>query len=242
MSVLLLAAVAAVVFLAATVTTIAGFGFSLMAVPLLSAMLGGRDAVAVASLVGLISTTVVFVTGRGSVDRGVVLRQLSAAAVGMPLGLAVLLVLDDRLMRLVIAAAVLVAVALLARGLQIRRGGALLDVGAGFLSGVLNTSVGTGGPPLVFANQARGLDPATTRATLSAVFTGSALVANPLFLAAGRYTGEVLLAAGSAVPALAVGWVVGVRIHRSIDARRFRGLVLVLLVASALVAAASALG
>ncbi len=233
--------VVAVVLLAAVVNTLSGFGFSLVAVPLLAAMLGGRDAVAVTSLVGTVTATALFLRTRHDVDRGVAGRQLAAAALGMPLGLAVLAVLDDRVLRLTIAAAVIVAVVLLVRGFRIERGGDLVDVGAGFLSGALNTSVGTSGPPLVFANQARGLGHLATRATLSAVFSGSSLLVIPLFAATGRYDHVVLSATVLASPALVVGWLVGLRVHPMIDPSRFRGLVLALLVASAAVAAASAL-
>ncbi|MPY93219.1 MAG: TSUP family transporter [Acidimicrobiia bacterium] len=241
MSVAAIVAVSVVVAAAATVTTLAGFGFSLMAVPLLAVVVGARDAVAVASLLGLLSTAALAVRCRASVDWGIVCRQLGTAVLGMPLGLVVVLVLSDRALRMAIATAVLVATALIARGFRLAGPSTGVDLGAGFVSGVLNTSVGTSGPPVVLANQAHGLAPTTFRGTLSAFFAGSAIVLNPLFYVTGRYTTEVLVAAAVGLPAVGVGWLVGLRLHHRVSPARFRRVVLALLVLSATLAAASAL-
>jgi uncharacterized membrane protein YfcA len=228
----------AVVLLASVVTTVAGFGFSLVAVPLMTAVVGPHEAVAVASLLGVLSTTVLFVRLRRHVAWPVATRQLVAAAVGMPLGLQVLLAVSETTLRIAIAVAVSLGALALAGGFRLHNWGAAADVGAGFLSGLLNTSVGTSGPPLVLVNQARGLDPDAFRATLSAVFSGSAVMTNALFAASGRYTGPVLAGAAVCLPVLVVGWFVGLRLHGHVDARRMRVLVLVLLFGSA----AAALG
>jgi uncharacterized membrane protein YfcA len=236
-----LAGIVAVVVVAAVVTTLAGFGFSLMAVPLLAALVGPRDAVAVASLLSLVSSAALLARLRRRVVWSVAGRQLAGAVVAMPFGLLVLLRVDERVLLGGIAVAVSLAALALARGLRLEHEGPGADLGAGLLSGLLNTSVGTSGPPLVFVNQARGLSPDCFRATLSAVFTGSALVGGTLFASAGRYTPAVLAAAGLCLPAVGVGWVVGLRLHRRVDAERMRALVLVLLFTSAAVAGVSAL-
>jgi uncharacterized membrane protein YfcA len=230
----------AVVLVAAVVTTLAGFGFSLMAVPLLASLAGPRDAVALASVLSFVSSAALLARLHRRVVWPVAGRQLGGAVVAMPLGLLVLLRVDERILLGAIALAVGLAALALQRGLQLERGGVGADLGAGLLSGLLNTSVGTSGPPLVFVNQARGLEPDAFRATLSAVFTGSALVAGAMFAVAGRYTGPVLAAAGLCLPAVAIGWMVGLRLHPFVDATRMRALVLVLLVASAAVAGVSA--
>jgi uncharacterized membrane protein YfcA len=231
-----LAVLVAVLGGAAIVTTVAGFGFSLVSVPIMAALAGPRQAVAIASLLGVLSTCALLVRLRRHVAWPVAARQLVAAALGMPLGLEVLLRVSERGLRIGIAMAVTAGGLLIARGVRLRRGGAAVDVGAGFLSGLLNTSVGTSGPPLVLVNQARQLDPDAFRATLSAVFTGSALVTDVLFARAGRYTPTVLHVSAVCLPAVLAGWWIGVRLHRHVDADRLRPLVLVLLFVSAAVA------
>jgi uncharacterized protein len=234
-------AISAIVVGAAAVSALAGFGFALLAVPLLATVLGARDAVALSAVLGVVSSTAQVVHGRAHVHWGVAGRQLAGAAVGMPLGLLVLLAVDERLLLAGIAATVLVSVGLLARGAQLHHAGPGIDLGSGFVSGVLNTSVGTSGPPLVIAAQARGMAPSVFRATLAAVFALSNVVAVPLFVASGRFTGDVLRAAAVAMPALGVGWTAGISLHHRVATARFRWLVLALLVVSAGVAAATAI-
>jgi uncharacterized membrane protein YfcA len=221
---------------AALVTTVAGFGFSLVSVPIMAVLAGPHEAVAIASLLGVLSTCALLVRLRRHVAWPVAARQLGAAALGMPIGLQVLLRVSERGLRLGIALAVTLGGLAIARGFRLRRGGAAVDIGAGLLSGLLNTSGGTSGPPLVLVNQARQLDPDAFRATLSAVFTGSAVVTIVLFARAGRYTPLVLHTAAACLPAVLVGWWLGLRLHRHVDAARMRPLVLVLLFASAAVA------
>ncbi len=234
-------AVIAVALAAGVVTTLFGFGFALVAVPLLSVTLGPRDAVAVVTILGFLATAAFLARFRDHVQWTIARRQILAAACGMPLGLLVLVYASVQFLQIAIAVAVVSAVVVLARGFRIHTEGALSDLGAGFLSGVLNTSVGTNGPPLVAVNQSRGLDPHAFRSTLAAVFAFSSLIANPMMWAAGRYTSTVLLAAAVGIPSMFVGWIAGIRLHAHVDPERFRVLVLGLLLAGATTAAAGAL-
>lgn len=234
-----IAAVAVIVIGAAVLQSVSGFGFSLMSVPLLAMLLGAKDAVATASLFGLSSSIVQLGLTHRAVRWPIVGRLLTGAVLGMPLGLVVLVTVDERLLRFVIAVTVLVFAAVLAVGFRPRGRGIALDVGAGFVSGVLNTSVSTNGPPLVFALQARDLPPPAFRGTISATFAASNVVGVTLFAVAGRYTPHVLSAGGVGVPALVVGWLLGARLAPRFPPDRFRALVLALLVATSVSALVS---
>ena len=83
---------------------------------------------------------------------------------------------------LLLGISVLGAVVLLIRRINLRHVGPALDVGAGFLSGVLNTSLSTNGPPLVFVLQGRHLEPPAFRGTISQVFALSNVVGLTLFV------------------------------------------------------------
>jgi uncharacterized membrane protein YfcA len=238
-SVLAVLGVVIVVGLAAAVTSVAGFGFALLSVPLLAVVIDPKDAVAVASLLSILSTAVLFARHHRHVQWPTVGRQLGAAALGMPLGLAVLVAVDPDVLRLVIAAVVLVATALLASGLRLRRAGATVDVTAGFVSGVLNASIGTNGPPIVLSLQARGLEPDPFRGTSAAIFTASNVLTGALFAVAGRYDAAVLTVVAVGLPTSVLGWWAGARVARRVRPERFRGIVLGLLVFSAMLAVLS---
>ena len=128
-----------------------------------------------------------------------------------------------------------------AEGLDLRHVGPGLDTGAGFLSGVLNTSLSTNGPPLVFVLQGRHLEPPAFRGTISQVFAFSNVLGLTLFLAAGKVTAAGVLAAAVALPALILGQLAGTPLRRHVHGERFRWLVLALLTAAAVSAIVSAL-
>lgn len=224
--------VAVAVFTAAFVQVIAGFGFALLCMPIMTLAIPVERAVVVSSLLGILTTSWQAWHLRGDAERPLVRRFSIAAFVGMPLGLVVLNVVADRHLRLVLGVSVLIATAMLVRRIDLRHVGSPLDYSAGFLSGVLNTSLSTNGPPLVFALQARHLAADEFRATISTTFAISNIGGIALFLADGKVTLDGLRAAAIALPAWAAGQVLGWPVRKHMHGERFRWLVLVLLFAA----------
>lgn len=224
--------VAVAIFIAAFVQMLAGFGFALLAMPIMTLAIPVEQAVVVVALLGLVTTAWQSVHLRHDADRRLVERLTGFALLGMPLGLVVLNVVDDQVLRIVLGVSVLIATALLVRRLNLAHVGLGLDAGCGFLSGVLNTSLGTNGPPLVFDLQARGLDAPSFRATISTVFVFSNIVALTLFALDGKITADGLTAALVAAPAWALGQGLGWPARRHVHGERFRRLVLALLFAA----------
>jgi uncharacterized membrane protein YfcA len=237
-----LAVVAGSVFAAAMVQVLSGFGFALLCVPLMALAVDAKEAVVISTLLGAGVSTWQAWHGRAHTERAVARRMILGAYLGMPVGLLVFLRVDDRVLRLLLGVAVLVAVVLLAVRLDLRHAGSRLDTGAGFLSGVLNTSLSTNGPPLVFVLQARHLAPDAFRATITTVFAFSNVLGVSLFVASGKVDRDGLVAAGIALPALFLGQVSGYPLRRHVAGERFRVLVLLLLTAAAVSAIVSALG
>ena len=233
--------VAVVVAVAATVQLSAGFGFGLAAVPLLSVVLDPHDAVVVALGLATFTNSYQAFTGRHEADRPVIARLLAGAAVGLPLGLLIFRLADNQVLGIVIGAAVLVAVVVIAAGLDLRHVGPGLDVGAGLLSGALTMSAGINGPPLVFVLQARHFPPDRFRATITAVFAVLDIVSIIVFAAIGDLDSDVLVAIAVSLPGLAVGAVAGISLRRHLDPPRFRRLVLTLLTVAGISAIAAAL-
>lgn len=236
-----LVVVALSVFTAALTQVLSGFGFALMAVPLMTLAVPVKEAVVISTLLGVGVSSWQAWHLRAAAQRPVARRMVLAAYAGMPLGLWIYLTVDDHVLRLILGVAVLLAVVLLARGLDLSHVGRGLDLGAGFISGVLNTSLSTNGPPLVFGLSARRLTPDAFRATINTVFAASNVLGVTLFVIAGRVTGAGLLAAAIALPALVGGQLVGYPLRRHVDGERFKVLVIVLLVAAAISAIVSAL-
>jgi uncharacterized membrane protein YfcA len=163
-----------------------------------------------------------------------------SAIVGMPLGLVVLVLADDRLLTVVIAIAVIAFSLLLWRGARVPAGRGT-DVTAGFTAGILSTSTGTSGPPIVIALSAKQLGPAVFRATISAIFLVQGSVALALFALGDQITRDALWVALAGLPGVLVGSIVGERGFRRLDMPTFRRVVLGMLFLSGLVALFGAL-
>ena len=243
MSAAAFAGVGLVVAVAGAIQLAAGFGFGLAAVPLLSVVLDPHDAVIVALGLATFTNSYQAWTGRHHADRGVAGRMLAGAAVGLPIGLLVYVLADDQWLGIVIGVAVLAAVVVIAKGLDLRHAGPGLDVTGGLVSGALTMSAGVNGPPLVFVLQARHFDQQRFRSTITTIFAVLDIVSMVIFAATGELTRDITLAIAVALPALALGAATGISLRRHLDARRFRRLVLSLLTVagiSALVAAFTA--
>lgn len=241
----LYAAVAVVVLFAAVVQGASGFGFSLVAVPLLAVAAGPKDAVVLASVLAVASTAGLAVRFRDQVDRPLAGRLLAGACAGLPFGAVVLQLVPADALLLAIGVVVLVFTVVLARrgaptvdDRPVRTSG---DLAAGLLCGLLTTSVGTNGPPVVLRLQAHGLAAGQFRATASAVFVGCNLAAVAVFAAGGRVDRDLLVQAAVALPGLVVGLWAGDHVHRRLPAERFRTMVLGLMVLTALAAVVAAL-
>jgi uncharacterized protein len=221
--------VAIAIFTAAFVQVLSGFGFALLSMPIMTIAIPVREAVVVSTLLGMLSTSWQAWHLRVDTERPLAKRLTLAAFVGMPLGLYILNVVSDTALRLTLGIAVLVATVLLIARINLSHVGPKLDLGLGFVSGVLNTSLSTNGPPLVFGLQARHLDAPTFRATISTVFAFSNIVGITLFALNGKITADGLKAAAIALPAWAIGQGLAWPVRKYVHGERFRVMVLTLL-------------
>jgi len=233
-------AVLLAVFCAAVVNGMSGFGFMLVLVPALSLAVGPVNGVIIANLVSPFQGVVMFLLLRRYVVWSTLTVLLVAGAVGTPVGMIALLALPTETIRLVIAISVLAGAAAIWRGLRISHRGRAAESAVGFLSGTLKTGAGINGPPVVLYLQGARMEPLPFRATLSAFFLLSNLMAVVAVAGSGELTGPRIATALVAVPFLVAGALAGNRLFQFIDAGFFRKLVLGLLVAGSIAVLVSA--
>jgi uncharacterized protein len=227
------AVIAVAIFLSALVTAVAGFGFALMSVPLMSLVIDLHSAVIVSSIVGTVGTGVQSIQFRRERNRMLANRLCLASIIGLPFGYAVYATVSDAALRIALGVAVVIAVVALLRGLNLSHIGPSMDWVFGFFSGVLNTSISTSGPPLVFDLQARHLAPMPFRATIQHVFFISGMVGLLIFWVGGKIDRDELITGLIGIPALFGGLAAGLPLRHHISPERFRILVIVLLLAGA---------
>ncbi len=226
--------------LAAFTQSLSGFGFSLLLVPPLALAFGARDAVVVANMLSVLVNIPAIIVWWQRIVWRLGGRLLMGSLLGMPVGLVVLLGVEPRVLKLVIAGTVLLSTVVIWRGVRVHRQRTAYDVAAGFVSGVLNTSTSMSGPPVVLYLQGRGLAPDPFRATLAALFFVGSLIAVGLFAAGGAMDHDTNALAAAGTPGLLAGWWLGTVAYGRLGAGRFRGVVIAVLVLSAVSAGVSA--
>jgi uncharacterized membrane protein YfcA len=157
----------AAVLIGGTLQSATGTGFAMLAAPVLTAVYGPHASVATLAVLGPVVSALTLAEVRRPHVLGRTAAVLCLAGVpGMAVGVLVLRHTPVDVLRVLVALAVLAGVAAIARGAPVRGSGA----GPGFLSGVLATSTGLSGPPMVLYLLGRDARPAEVRDTLAAVF------------------------------------------------------------------------
>lgn len=225
---------------ASATQAISGFGFALIAVPLLSLFIDPQVAVVLATVVGAFSSTFQAVADRRHANKSLVQRLALSAYIGMPFGLFVFIVVSESILRFIVGLVVLLAAIALIRGFSISQSNKKLDWIMGWASGVLATSTSTNGPPLVFLLQAKKLSPESFRASINIVFSLTSFGAILLFALSGNITSDDFAGIAISIPMLLIGLAIGFKLRSRINAQQFRILVFVLLIVSALSALTAA--
>ncbi len=225
----------AIVLCASFAQAVTGFGFALVAVPLLALATDPRTAVVAACLLSLGSSLFAVVRERSHVQWRTAGLLLGCALAGLPVGLVVLRRTPDRVLDALIAVCVLACVVLVWRRLQLRHPGRGTVMGVGLLVGALSTATGSNGPPLVAAFQAMGYDRRTFRGTLAAVFGGTGVASLAGYLAVGLVHERAVWVWLAGLPAVVIGWLAGDVLFARIDAAMFRRIVLAALVVTSAV-------
>jgi uncharacterized membrane protein YfcA len=222
--------VALIVFAAALVQGVMGFGGALVAMPLLAATLGIKTAVPAFALIGAVTTLSNSVRLRRHATPRDLSRLLLPALIGIPLGVWLLAQVDSAAVTRVLGLILLAyaAFTLLGVALPPLRHPAWAW-GIGFASGVLTGAYNTGGPPVVVYAAAQRWPADRFRANLQFYFLLSSLLVVALHAVGGHLTPDVWQYALVALPALLVGQFIGARLCRRLDPDLFRKMVLIFL-------------
>jgi uncharacterized membrane protein YfcA len=235
-----LIAAAVIILIASTVHAVTGFGYALVATPLLALTVDPHTAVVATTLSALAMTVTIAVRQRHHAEWKVALIAMAGIVVGMPLGLWVYGVTSEQVLTALIGIGVLGCTVMVWRRVKVH-GNVPVLVGVGLISGALSTSTGTNGPPMVAAFQGMGYDPHKFRATLSAVFAGTSVLSLIGFAVAGHVDTQSIWIGLIGLPIVQVGWYAGNAIFSRIDPELFRKVVLAALLISAVVTLVSAL-
>ncbi|MCP3032280.1 sulfite exporter TauE/SafE family protein [Halobacillus sp. A1] len=158
-----------IIIIASILQTSTGFGFSILATPFLLLLFEPREAIQINLLLSLVISFSLLRKIQNDVDFGVVKRFVIGSLVGLPIGMAVFLWLDIGRLKLGVSITIITLTLLLilnVRILQTKRRDGL----TGGLSGIMTTSIGMPGPPLLLYFSGTDTQKETLRATTLAFY------------------------------------------------------------------------
>lgn len=172
---------------------VTGFGFGLLAIPLLSLYIDIKTAVPLCSLLGILITAFLSLRLRKHIDRRKILPLLFGCIPGVAAGTLMLKKAPTELLSLFMGV-MLIAYSLyrLTSRQQPRSIDARWAYAAGFFTGAISSAFSAGGPPTIIYTTLRGWDKDEIKATLSGFFLAGGLIVITAHAVTGLTTGLVL--------------------------------------------------
>lgn len=226
-----------IVFAAAAVSGLAGFGFSIVSVPVLLLVHDPGTTLALNKVLTLGTTWVILLDTWRLISWRRLARLLPFSIAGLFVGITVLLAVEETTIKLIVGVVVIAfAMILLSGKIRLVTERRWMAPVTGFVSGVSSTSTGMSGPPLVLYFTVIGMSVQAFRATSVTYFIALDLIGFPALLSRGVISrNDLILAAIMVPPALAGRWA-GSWLVAYVSPPRFRQLVLGLLLFTGAVA------
>jgi uncharacterized protein len=161
-----------------------GFGFSIMATPFLLLIFESHDAIQLNIILSLLISLLMTYKIRKEVNKESLIRLMKGGVMGILPGLILFIFLDVHLLKIFVSILILASTGLLIAKINVKQSNSK-ELVTGALSGLLTTSLGMPGPPLLIYFAGAKVDKATLRSTTLAYFVFVYLVS--LFLQFSMY-------------------------------------------------------
>ncbi len=220
-----------VLFISTFTRSTLGFGDALIAMPLLTLLVGVRTATPVVGLAASTISLLILLANWRQVDLKVAWRLILATLLGIPVGLAVLQIAPEPVVKAILGAVLILfgIYYLTSPRIPVVKSG-LLAYLFGFVAGILGGAYNTNGPPVVIYGTLQRWSPERFRATLQGYFfpTGLLILAGHAF--SGLWTRQVFTLFGAALPLILLAVFLGGKLNHRLPAGRFDRLVYLALV------------
>ena len=212
-----------------------GFGFGLTTTPFLLLYLDPQTVVIVVNAVAILAFGLMLFETRREVRYRELTPVALAGVLGVPVGVYALSALDPHALRIGIAVLVLALTVLVIVNKQWRvPKPRVTGPVTGFCASALVAGLAIGGPLLVLYLLGRGMDRQGVRASMSFLFVVMYSTALVGYAVQGLLTADRLLLTAAAVPAVALGFWLSVRLTGKMNAAVFRRVVVTVIAATSI--------
>lgn len=206
-----------------------GFGFSLVVIPVLAALISPLIIIPAVLILSILINILVLIETGWSVNHRRILPIIISGCVGLPLGVILLKVIPSSVLRILIGLLIGILSSLMLVGFRysIRRKRVASTL-IGFISGVLNSSITMSGPPIILFWTNESMTKQDLRHNLALYFLVLNIATLPLYWYSGLITGDVVSFCFSQSIILVCSVSLGIFISRTIDQYVFKLITLVL--------------
>jgi len=154
---------------ASTLQAGTGFGFSIMATPFLLLLFEPHDAIQLNIILSLLISVIMTYKIRSEVNKESLIRLIKGSLIGIFPGMLLFIFLDVRPLKILVSILILASTALLVAKINVKQTNTK-ELITGVLSGLLTTSLGMPGPPLLIYFAGAKVDKSILRSTTLAYF------------------------------------------------------------------------
>lgn len=210
-----------IILIASILQTSTGFGFSILATPFLLLLFKPVEAIQINLILSLIISCALIMKIRKDIDYGMIKRLVIGSIVGLPIGMMIFLLLDMNKLKLAISMIILVLTIMLIFKFRINqtRG---RDLMAGSLSGLLTTSIGMPGPPLLLYFSGTDTQKEKLRGTTLAFYLFIYFISLIIQIIVAGTSKTVWVSSGYALPLVIIGLYMGQLLFKRINQQLFR--------------------
>lgn len=205
-----------------------GFGFSLVAAPLLTLFISPIKVVVIMTLLSLVNNLFMLNDTRGSLRYKLILPLVTGSMVGLPIGVYILGHLEPKLLKALVGVVVIIFAVILTPGIRLPLSWSrYVLLPTGLVSGVIHASTSLGGPPVVVALASQKIEKNIFRATTTSLFLLMNIGILPVMAWQGLLDWSTVKIALINLPALCIGTWIGMLLSHHVPEALFRRLVLI---------------
>ena len=222
-------ALAFIILAAGFLQGLTGFGFVLIALPLLDMFIPLKTIIPLVCLLALFISLTLSIQLRKAIVFSNIALLFAATVPAIPIGVYVLKHVPPQYLGIALGLLMIsfTAYQLLANPVP-RHLGHPWTVLAGFLSGVLGASIGAGGPPVIIYSATQPWEKDRAKGTLAFYFLVSGAMVSSMHAASGLITREVLRLFVLSLPSMFIGILIGLYAYSRLSDAHYRKLAFVL--------------
>lgn len=219
------------ILLASLVQGITGFGFALIAVPLLSLFIPELiNITPIIVIYSFLTNIIIVYKTRQYIDLKKIIPLIVFGIIATPLGTYILLYVNVNTLKIIVGTVITITALAMQKNYKIKIKNQNVSYGVvGLLSGFLNGSAGLSGPPVVLFLTNQNTDKDVFRANLTFYGIATNIFAIILFISKGIINTSVLNFSAIYLPALIIGVLSGIKISSKINETLFKTLTIYLI-------------